>query len=166
MNATSIRHTLDSLGGYLPIGSLGPSSIAALMSQINRIGPTPLISIYYDLSYGKQPQIMLVVDGANPNAPVLQMSQRWQRPKAPPHTHSIRDLDPAHLDAVLASFLSPGLSASQRSAEMAVMLSFMHELRRLREDTLRGDFADSYVMYNVTTLGAVYTFVSAGYSFY
>lgn len=160
MNATTIRLTLDSLGGYLPVGSVGPSSISGLMSNINRIGPTPLISIYYDLSYGKQPQIMLVVDGAQPNAPVLQMAQRWRRPKAPPHHHAVRDIDMAHLNAVLSAFLPTGLSTSQRATETAAIVAFMRELRALREETLRGDFADSYVMYNVSTLSSMFTFVS------
>lgn len=134
------------------------------MSAIHRIGPTPLISIYYDLSYGKQPQIMLVVDGANPAAPALQMAQRWTRPKAPPHAPATHDFDSSgagRLQDVLASFLSAGLSVSQRTAERKTIVAFMQELRVLREETLRGDFADSYVMYNVSTLSSMYTFVSA-----
>lgn len=162
-NATSIRLSLDALGGYLPIGSLGPSSISPLMSAIHRIGPTPLVSIYYDLSYGKQPQIMLVVDGANPAAPALQMVQRWMRPKAPPHAPAAHDFDgsvDAMLNDVLGSFLSAGLSAAQRASERATIDTFMRELRVLRQETLRGDFADSYVMYNVSTLSTMFTFVS------
>lgn len=132
------------------------------MAKIHRIGPTPLISIYYDLSYGKQPQTMLVVDGANPNAPVLQMAERWHRPKAAPHSQDAasRDDDAAHLDTVLAGFLSDGLTTGQRVAETATIVTFMRRLRRLREETLRGDFADSYVMYNVSTLSSMFTFVS------
>lgn len=72
-NSSTIRLFLDELGGYLPIGALGPSSISSLVSQINNLGPVPLVDLYYDLSYGKKPQIMLVIDGPSSSPYVLEV---------------------------------------------------------------------------------------------
>lgn len=74
-NSSTIRLFLDELGGYLPIGALGPSSISSLVSHINNLGPVPLVELYYDLSYGKNPQIMLVIDGPISSPYVLEVSE-------------------------------------------------------------------------------------------
>lgn len=66
---------LDELGGYLPIGALGPSNIAPLITKINNMGPIPLVDIYYDLSYGRNPQIMLIIDGPSTSPYVLEVLQ-------------------------------------------------------------------------------------------
>lgn len=73
-NSTSVRMIFEQLGGYLPIGSLGPSSIAPLITQIYEMGPTPLIDIYYDLSYGKRPQVLLIISGPGAAAPILEVN--------------------------------------------------------------------------------------------
>lgn len=72
-NSTSIRMLFEELGGYLPIGALGPSSIAPLITQIYQLGPTPLVDIYYDLSYGKRPQVLLIISGPGAAAPILEV---------------------------------------------------------------------------------------------
>lgn len=74
LNSSTIKLFLDELGGYLPIGALGPSSIAGLVAKIKNLGPVPLLEIYYDLSYGKNPQIMLILDGPNTSPHVLEVT--------------------------------------------------------------------------------------------
>lgn len=64
---------MDELGGYLPIGALGPTSISSLVAQINSLGPVPLVEMYYDLSYGRKPQIMLIIDGPSASPFVLEV---------------------------------------------------------------------------------------------
>lgn len=64
---------LDQLGGYLPIGALGPSSISQLVSKIYKLGPTPLVDIYYDLSYGKRPSVLLIISGPSTTSPILEV---------------------------------------------------------------------------------------------
>jgi hypothetical protein len=66
---------LDKLGGYLPIGALGPSIIAPLVNRINEIGPIPLLEIYFDLSYGRKPQILLIIDRPNGSPRVLEVNK-------------------------------------------------------------------------------------------
>lgn len=127
MNSSTIRLTLDELGGYLPIGAVGPSSVAPLVSKINKLGPTPLVGIYYDLSYGKQ--IMLIIDGPMEFAPVLENPIRWKRPKAPPYR--IRNELPAMLDNILDNFLPSGLGKEQLHTEKSSIVSFIKELNKV-----------------------------------
>lgn len=118
------------LGGYLPIGSLGPSSISPLMLKISKIGPTPLISLYYDLSYGKQPHTMLVVDASSESSPVLQMTQRWLYPKAPPNNR-IRPSEPPFLNELLDNFLPNSMSSAQITSEKTSIITFIRELNQV-----------------------------------
>lgn len=127
MNSSTIRLTLDELGGYLPIGAVGPSSIAPLVSKINKLGPTPLLGIYYDLSYGKQ--IMLIIDGPMEFAPVLENPIRWKRPKAPPYR--IRNELPVMLDNILNNFLPSGLGSDQMNYEKSSIINFIKELNNV-----------------------------------
>lgn len=71
LNDSSIRMRLDKLGGYLQIGSVGPQSISPLISKIKNIGPMPIIGIYYDLSYGRKPQTLLIIDGPTTSSHIL-----------------------------------------------------------------------------------------------
>lgn len=64
---------LEQLGGYLPIGVLGPSSITNLVTKIYELGPSPLVDIYYDLSYGRRPQVLLIISGPSSTAPILEV---------------------------------------------------------------------------------------------
>lgn len=55
--------TIERLGGYLPINALGPSTVSPLLVKIMEMGaPLPLLDIYYDLSYGRKPQVLLIID--------------------------------------------------------------------------------------------------------
>lgn len=117
------------LGGYLPIGSLGPSSISTLMLKMIKIGPTPMISIYYDLSYGKQPHTMLVVGGSSESSPVLQMTQRWMHPKAPPHL--VWQKEPPYLDELLDTLLPNSMSPGHIASEKTTIITFMRELNQV-----------------------------------
>ena len=76
-HSPTIRLVLDQLGGYLPIGALGPSSISQLISKIYLLGPTPLVDIYYDLSYGKRPHVLLIISGPSTSSPILEVSTEY-----------------------------------------------------------------------------------------
>lgn len=75
-NSSTIQLVLDQLGGYLPIGALGPSSISQLIAKIYKLGPTPLVDIYYDLSYGKRPHALLIISGPSTAVPILEVSSK------------------------------------------------------------------------------------------
>lgn len=63
LNSSTIRLTVEKLGGYLPINALGPSTVTPLLVKIMEMGaPLPLLDIYYDVSYGRKPQVLLIID--------------------------------------------------------------------------------------------------------
>lgn len=63
LNSSTIRLTIEKLGGYLPINALGPSSVTPILVSMMEMGaPLPLLDIYYDLSYGRKPQVLLIID--------------------------------------------------------------------------------------------------------
>jgi hypothetical protein len=63
LNASTIRLTIEKLGGWMPINALGPSTVMPLILKMKQLGaPLPLLDIYYDLSYGKRPQVLLIID--------------------------------------------------------------------------------------------------------
>lgn len=72
-NATSIRLMLDELGGYMPIGAIGPHTLSTIMSRINSYGYNPLFDMYFDLTYGRKPHIVLVIDAPYASPSVLQV---------------------------------------------------------------------------------------------
>lgn len=76
-NSSTIFLLLQQLGGYLPIGALGPSTVAPLLSKINEYGSTPLVDIYYDLSYGRKPKILLIVGGPTTSSPILEVNKKY-----------------------------------------------------------------------------------------
>lgn len=73
-NSSTIRLVLDKLGGYLPHSHVGPNFLSPLVEDINNLGPVPLVELHYDLSYGKNPQIMLVIDGPSSSPYVLEVT--------------------------------------------------------------------------------------------
>lgn len=66
---------MEELGGYLGEGTIGPESLSQIISKIAQKGPTPLIGTYFDLSYGRNPQVMLIIDQPTNAAPVLEVEQ-------------------------------------------------------------------------------------------
>ena len=120
---------LDKLGGYLQIGSVGPLNISPLITKINEIGPTPIIGIYYDLSYGRNPQTLLIIDGPNASPFILETSIRWLGPKAPPY--EIANDVPELFDELLKNFLPPGLSKDQKNSERNFIYNFIKDLNQV-----------------------------------
>lgn len=157
VNSSTIHTQFEELGGYLSIGSSGPLSIASLITKISKLGPTPLISYYYDLSYGKKPQSMLVIDCSLESSPVLQNALRWSGPKSAPF--QIRHDIPPQLDRLLEYFLPPNLELEQKFSERDVITSFVRDVIQLRRESIRKEFTDSYVLYNVSALTMSYPFV-------
>jgi len=70
-----MHRIFDSLGGYLPVGSVGPSSIAPLIAKIYDLGPSPLVDLYYDLSYGRRPHILLIISGPSTSSTILEVGR-------------------------------------------------------------------------------------------
>lgn len=63
INSSTIRLTMERLGGFLPIHAIGPLSVTPLLVKMMNLGaPLPLLDIYYDLSYGRKPQVLLIID--------------------------------------------------------------------------------------------------------
>lgn len=73
VNATSIRLMLDELGGYMPIGAIGPHTLSTIMSRISSYGYNALFDMHFDLTYGRKPHIILVIDVSYANPNVLQV---------------------------------------------------------------------------------------------
>uniref|UniRef100_A0A1A9VM03 Peptidase M13 N-terminal domain-containing protein n=1 Tax=Glossina austeni TaxID=7395 RepID=A0A1A9VM03_GLOAU len=153
-NSSTIHLVLEQLGGYLPIGALGPSSIAPLLSKIYELGPTPLVDIYYDLSYGKNPHVLLIISGPSATAPILESKIRWMGPKAPPYR--LKQSVPKLLNDLLDSFLPNGLTADQKASENEAISTFIKELNKIRVEYTRRGFWDSSVLYNTSSLQEMY----------
>lgn len=73
MQSPSVKLLMEELGGYLAEGTIGPESLSQIISKIAGKGPTPLIGTYFDLSYGRNPKIMLIIDQPTTSAPVLEV---------------------------------------------------------------------------------------------
>jgi len=73
INSSAIQRVFSSLGGYLTVGTLGPSSIAPLAAKIYDLGPSPLVDIYYDLSYGRRPHVLLIISGPSTSSIILEV---------------------------------------------------------------------------------------------
>lgn len=158
VNSTAVLNQLIELGGYIGINELPPTSIGPLLIQISRIGPMPLLALYFDLSYGKKPQSMLVVDSSLESAAVLQNSLRWTGPKSAPF--DIRYDVPPLLDKLLEYFLPESMTLEEKFTERDNITKFIRELNQLRRESFRKEFADSYVLYNVSSLTSSYPFVN------
>ncbi|XP_055847848.1 endothelin-converting enzyme 2 isoform X2 [Episyrphus balteatus] len=153
-NSSTIQLVLEHLGGYLPIGALGPSTIAPLISKIYELGPTPLIDIYYDLSYGRRPHVLLIIGDPGTSAPILENKIRWMGPKAPPYRLKLSA--PKLLSDVLDSFLPSGLSYDQKMSEKEAITTFIEQLNKIRVEHSRRGFWNSSVLYNVSSLQEKY----------
>uniref|UniRef100_A0AAG5CQE6 Peptidase M13 N-terminal domain-containing protein n=1 Tax=Anopheles atroparvus TaxID=41427 RepID=A0AAG5CQE6_ANOAO len=155
LNDSSIKRRLDQLGGYLHIGSVGPQSLSPLVVKIQAIGPLPLVGIYYDLSYGRKPQTLLIIDGPNTPPNILENPVRWNGPRAPPYE---ADDVPELLDELINTFLPLGLSGEQRQSERHLISGFIRELNEIRRNYVQKDFISSYVLNNVTALANAHPF--------
>ena len=77
LNSTSIRLAIEKLGGYLPISALGPSTVSPLLVKFSEMGaPIPLLDVYYDLSWGKKPQALLIIDVPMHTSSLLEVSSK------------------------------------------------------------------------------------------
>lgn len=182
LNSSTIRLTIEKLGGYLPINALGPSSVTPLMVNMQELGaPMPLLDVYYDLSYGRRPQVLLIIDIPPDVSHLLQVSWdtktkrthsgnknlflqnpgRWLTPKAPPF--KIDENVPTLLDDILKYFLPMGLSIEQRESERQSINRFIRELNQIRKNNVDRDFASSYVVSNVSALAESFPFVSVSH---
>ncbi|CAD7084187.1 unnamed protein product [Hermetia illucens] len=157
-NSSTIHLVLDKLGGYLPIGALGPSSLAPLISKIYEMGPTPLIDVHYDLSYGRRPQVLLIIGGPSTSAQILESKVRWMGPKAPPSR--VRESVPVILDELMDSFLPSGLTVDQKKSEKEAISTFISQLNKLRSEHLRKGYWESSVLYNTSSLSVFYPFLN------
>ncbi|XP_017845299.1 endothelin-converting enzyme 1 [Drosophila busckii] len=154
LNSTAIQRIFYRLGGYLTIGTLGPSSIAPLVSKIYELGPSPLVDIYYDLSYGRRPHILLIISGPSTSSIILENKIRWMNPKAPPSR--LRQGVPNLLLDLIDQFLPKGLSYAQKVSEKETIFEFIKELNKLQVEQSRRGFWDSSVLYNITSLQTMY----------
>lgn len=136
---------MEDLGGYLAEGNVGPTSLSPLIAKISAMGPTPIIGSYYDLSYGRKPKIMLIIDEPTISAPVLEVrpslfcltsavynwsffqnSIRWMGPKTPPY--KIKQTVPDLTDDLLDVFLPSSLTKDQKQSERKLITAFVTEL--------------------------------------
>lgn len=148
---------MQEIGTYMPMTVTGPATIGGLILKLSDLGPTPLVSCYFDLSYGKTAQPMLIIDSSIESSPVLQNSIRWQAPKSAPF--DIRIDVPPLIHSVIDLFLPSGLDADKQDVERESIVNFIKQLTKLRRESLRKGFSDSHVLYNVSTLSATYPFV-------
>lgn len=158
INSTTISKVLHRLGGYLPIGALGPSNLSSLVGKIYEMGPTPLLDIYYDLSSNRRRQVLLIISGPSTSAPILEGKLRWMGPRAP--FYKIKDTVPKLLSELLDSFLPTGLSYDQKMSEKESITTFIAEFNKIRIENTKKGFWDSSLISNVTVLQEHHPFVS------
>lgn len=145
---------MEQLGGYLPVGAVGPISISSLIKKIYNLGPTPLVDIYYDLSYGRRPQVILIISEPGISSPILEVNSyirvcmlifmkkivfffnlfsknniRWSGPKAPPH--QFKQEKYKLLNQLLDDFLPKELSFDQKNTEKEAITAFITEINRV-----------------------------------
>ncbi|SPP83237.1 uncharacterized protein LOC117585670 isoform X1 [Drosophila guanche] len=153
-NSTVMHRVFDTLGGYQPVGSTGPSSIAPLIANIYELGPSPLVDLYYDLSYGRRPHILLIISGPSTSSTILEHKIRWISPKAPPSR--IRQGLPKLLSDLIDNFLPHFVSYDQRISEKDTIFEFVKDLNKLQVEYSRRGFWDSSVLYNISILQDMY----------
>lgn len=149
---------MQEIGSYMPVTVTGPATVGGLILKLNELGPTPLVSCYYDLSYGRKPQPMLIIDSSFESAPLLQNTIRWRAPKAAPF--EIKYDVPPLLDNLIEIFLPTSLDMDKRDFERESIVNFIRQLTQLRRESFRKGFSDSHVLYNVSALNTIYPFVS------
>ncbi|XP_067616169.1 neprilysin-1 isoform X2 [Eurosta solidaginis] len=128
-SSQTIKIVLEQLGGYLPMGALGPTSISSLISRINELGFNPLVDIYFDLSYGRRPQTLLIVGGPGASTPILQDNIRWYGPKAPPYQFKQREYK--QFKDLIKNIFPKELSLDQRISEEEAIAAFINEFKNL-----------------------------------
>ncbi|KAG5672128.1 hypothetical protein PVAND_002283 [Polypedilum vanderplanki] len=159
LNSSTIRLTLEKLGGWLPINALGPSTVMPLLLKMKQFGaPLPLLDIYFDLSYGRRPQILLIIDIPPDVSHILQNPIRWLTPKAP--TFKIDEHVPALLDELLKYFLPSSLTHEQRESEREAIHRFIREHNQIRRNHVDRDFSNSYIVNNISALSEAYPFLN------
>lgn len=158
INSSYVRSKMQQIGPYMPMTVTGPATIGGLILKLSDFGPSPLVSIYYDLSYGRKPQPMIIIDTSLESSPVLQNPMRWLGPKSAPF--DIRYDMPPLTDTLIDLFLPSSLDEDKREFERDSIVSFIKQLTQLRRESLRRGFTDSYVLYNVSMLSSTYPFVS------
>lgn len=158
INSTTISNILHQLGGYLPIGALGPSNLSSLVGKIYEMGPTPLFDIYYDLSSNRRRQMLLIISGPSTSAPILEGKLRWMGPRAP--FYKIKDTVPKLLSELLDSFLPAGLSYDHKMSEKETITTFIAEFNKVRIENTKKGFWNSSLIPNVTLLQEHHPFVS------
>ncbi|XP_070502040.1 endothelin-converting enzyme 1 isoform X1 [Chironomus tepperi] len=159
LNSSSIRLTMEKLGGYMPINALGPSTVMPLLLKMKQFGaPLLLLDIYYDLSYGRRPQVLLIIDIPPDVHYILQNIVRFHIPKAP--LIKVNENVPKLLDEVLKYFLPSGLSNEQRESERQSIHHFVRELNQIRRNHIDRDFSNSFVVNNISALMESYPFLN------
>lgn len=158
INSSYVKLKMQEIGTYMPMTVTGPSTIGGLILKLSEFGPTPLVSIYYDLSFGRRPQPMLIIDSSFESAPLLQNYIRWTAPKAAPFDTKY-DLPPL-LDNIIDMFLPASLDTDKRDFERDSIVNFIRQFNQLRRESFRKGFTDSHVLYNISALNTIYPFVS------
>lgn len=158
LNSSFVKLKMQEIGTYMPMTVTGPATIGGLILKLSEFGPTPLVSIYYDLSYGRKPQPMLIIDSSFESAPLLQNYIRWTAPKAAPF--DIKYDIPPLLDNIIDIFLPASLDTDKRDFERESIVNFIRQFTQLRRESLRKGFSDSHVLYNISALSTIYPFVS------
>lgn len=158
INSSYVKLKMQEIGTYMPMTVSGPATIGGLILKLSELGPTPLVSIYYDLSFGRRPQPMLIIDSSFESAPLLQNSIRWTAPKAAPF--DIKYDIPPLLDNIIDVLLPASLDTDKREFERETIVNFIRQFTQLRRESLRKGFTDSHVLYNVSALSTIYPFVS------
>lgn len=158
INSSFVKFKMQQIGTYMPMTVTGPATIGGLILKLSEFGPTPLVSIYYDLSYGRKPQPMLIIDSSFESAPFLQNNIRWTAPKAAPF--DIKYDIPPLLDNIIDIFLPASLDSDKRDFERESIVNFIRQFTQLRRESLRKEFTDSHVLYNISSLNTMYPFVS------
>lgn len=63
LNSSTLRYVIENLGGFLPPHLVHYSLTPLLTKIVKKFGaPIPLFDLYYDLSYGQRPQILMIID--------------------------------------------------------------------------------------------------------
>lgn len=72
--STTLKLTLNELGGFLAPGALVPTTITDLLLRFSKFGVMPIVNYVYEISSGRKPHINLVIEASNLNSPVIEVS--------------------------------------------------------------------------------------------
>lgn len=162
INSSTIRLVVEELGGIL-VGpnALGPSNPSMSFSKLlSKFGaPMPLLDVYFDLSYGKKPKIIMMIDVPSDIRKVLPNPVRWKVPRAP--IFKIEQKLPKLFDTIVDQLLPNSLNDHQKQYEKNEILNFIKKLNEIRNEHIDEDFASSYVINNISMLSETKPFVSS-----